>query len=615
MNTSALDDDIVFRKRSNLPLMIFLALLVGGVGFIVYRFMTESDPLKVLVVVDFDGRPDEGSKPAARLADRINARLETLGFEPVKLGDPGVVEALESHEDDLRGAATSLRAAFVVRARIEKTIVEHPVGDGYYEVRVVGKINAFHIDDETEGETTQFQSWSGSTDKERGILRLAEGWAAKEAAAHAAALLLAHASIKERLEGDATTIGKLQPAVHFIAARHRELSRAKKAYKMATQRRLDGEKGPTPVKYHGTLAEEIGLCGVGAKGPIIKTEGELVSVNSKGKLARTNTLETVSIMAADGTSSPLWTGYNVYGYPGVSNDGAWVALSEDIFGWAKTVTLVGPKQVKRLVVDPDHRYSSLEPSAHGGAVVGYDRACRRGCPDQLMVRDGATGDERLLWDTEDGTFGGTGWIDDATLLILHTPAVRIGDNADEPKKNPEKDKNAGNSEKVEPDENTAAPTRRFTTARQALWLVETTQPSPEPTLLLEAPVDHSWSWPRVSRDGRSVVVATDTPEGPGLTVIDVATRAATFIPTKRSATAPSFSPDGSQIAFNLYTGSAEIAVVAAAGGAVKQLTKNKYKDLYPRFSADGKRIYFETRGRDPNFPKRHVSLLASVAAP
>ena len=58
---------------------------------------------------------------------------------------------------------------------------------------------------------------------------------------------------------------------------------------------------------------------------------------------------------------------------------------------------------------------------------------------------------------------------------------------------------------------------------------------------------------------------------------------------------PSWSPDGTQIAFSLEVGDTwEIAVVNVEDGSVTNLTENGFFDGRPRWSPDGKQILFES---------------------
>ena len=94
-----------------------------------------------------------------------------------------------------------------------------------------------------------------------------------------------------------------------------------------------------------------------------------------------------------------------------------------------------------------------------------------------------------------------------------------------------------------------------------------------------------------------------------------------------AAAAPTFSPDGRKIAFELSNiahsrsvGSAplasEIAQLELSSSVVTQLTHNDWADRRPHFSADGATIHFEARNRDPVFgARRRVTRIASISVP
>jgi serine/threonine protein kinase len=65
--------------------------------------------------------------------------------------------------------------------------------------------------------------------------------------------------------------------------------------------------------------------------------------------------------------------------------------------------------------------------------------------------------------------------------------------------------------------------------------------------------------------------------------------------------APSFSPDGKEIAYSRGEpdGSWHIWIIPASGGEARQLSSGKAPEIYPRFTPDGSTIYFCTFGREP----------------
>jgi Tol biopolymer transport system component len=78
------------------------------------------------------------------------------------------------------------------------------------------------------------------------------------------------------------------------------------------------------------------------------------------------------------------------------------------------------------------------------------------------------------------------------------------------------------------------------------------------------------------------------------------------------ADTPALSPDGTRVA---YSREGDIALMALPSGDVKNLTVNPFSERYPRFSPDGKRIYFQSHEVDPSYPRRGLSAVASVEVP
>ena len=611
MSMPDLDDDApAFRTRSTWPLLVFLGLLAAGAGYFAWRVATTPEPRRVLVAIDFDGHWFTGSRPAALLADELNEQLESLGFEPVRAGDPKVTEALETSET-LRDAARKLKAAFVVTGSVKAEVIEHPVGGGYFEVRASGTVEVFHIDDETPV-STPVSAWAGARDRDCAIDALAQGTVALQATDAALPALLANPSLATLLAGDAKTIVELRPASKFVVARDRLLHQSEDAYRAYGERRLAAERGPVAVTYHGSTANEDALAGVGPRGVLVKTENARPFVAPRTlRLGLREDLETVEWRGPDGARSVLWSGYNVYSYPGVSRDGQVVVLIEDLFGWAKAVTRVGPDgRPKRLLLHDEHRYSSPQPSAAGTYVALYERTCRR-CDDGLLVLD-ASGGVRLRVDREGGGFDGLAWLDDVRLAVLHTPSARPADDAgdDDEDADGAEDDDGGDAQPV------AAPTHHFDAAGQTVWIVDVSVAPPTFTALRTGDADEHLGWMAADAAGKRLAFRARHPEGDGLAVLDIGSRVLTrhVIPGRTGG--PHFSPAGAFLTFNyrpVGRGSdEEVAVMPTEGGPVKLLTDNDTRDRYPAFSHDGSRIYFESLGADPNHPKRGVALIASI---
>ena len=105
------------------------------------------------------------------------------------------------------------------------------------------------------------------------------------------------------------------------------------------------------------------------------------------------------------------------------------------------------------------------------------------------------------------------------------------------------------------------------------------------------------SEPEWSADGRRLVYvgasAGADPRNTDLYFADADGSNARRLTTTGSARRPAWSPDGREIAFD-SGGEREIYVVAAAGGAPRQLTASLRDDLGPTWSPDGARIAFTT---------------------
>lgn len=611
------DDELDYTPRSKTPIIIaLLVALLGGAGYFAWSIMTAVEPLRVLVAIDFEGQWYDGSKPAAKLVDDVSGQLKQLGFEPVEGGNPEVMATLEGAGDDLRGAARSLKAAWVVGGRVKTVVTEHPVGDApYFELEGIADIEIYHVADPASATVRhQTSSWAGSKDKARALSILAGGAAAEKIGAKVVPSLVNHPRIATALFGegpdkkgiDAKIAGKLRKAEQYANASHSQLSTAEKTYAALKIRRMEAEKGPVKVTYHGTLAENDGLIGAGPKGFLVKTEDEELYVDpDNNKLRRLEQLETLAWKApVDApTAEVIWKGYNIYSYPGVTNDGQVAALVEDLFGWAKTVTLIhADGRAKRLKIDPEHRFSSLKPSPTGKAVALYDRDCRD-CEDRLLVLD-AEGNERFKAGREGGTFHGFSWTSDDHLLIMHTPvrAPAEGDAAKAPE--------AGDA---------PAEKRFFDAVDQTIWLLDLSGAAPKLESIHIVDLDVALSWVRVSHDGKKAAFAARSSDGPSIGVLDIAARTLHFHPTPGETSAPTFSPDGQWIAFNIWPdgrGDEEIGLMPVGGGEAKILTQNHFRDRYPHFSHDSKRIFFESLDKDPNFNgRRTISVIASVEVP
>ena len=268
----------------------------------------------------------------------------------------------------------------------------------------------------------------------------------------------------------------------------------------------------------------------------------------------------------------MWKGYHVFTYPSVQRDGDRVALVEDLFGWAKTVTMVDKTAAKRARVDPEHRFVDPKLSPGGRFVAVYDRP-RPSAPADLMVLETATGKEVFGFHTDNQSLGGFTWIDDARLAFAYEPESPAG---------------------------------------QVLAVVDVAKQPFSMERPFRARSGQEIHQPVASGDGKLVAWVERYP-APAIAVVDTATWQRRAFPVPGGASWPMFSPDGAHLVFETGGRGADIAVLTISSGAVKKIVESRSEERLPIFSADGKRVVFEVRYRDPVFPRaRSVSRIASV---
>ncbi len=563
------------RKRPVWPLIVAALLFALGATILIVREIRAPRPLRVLVAIDLDGQWWEGSKPAAIVADRVAGYLVKLGFEPVRGGDPEAVRVLE-HAKSPEEAARALHAAFVVTGSLPPGVLEHKLPKGaYYEARAEGVIRVGHIH-ETTADVGTIGSFGGSRERDRALGLLADSLA-EQAVDVVLPALLADPSIKELLADRQSNVApQIYPARDFVLARDKATTDARAAWQQKIDGRLAKENGPNKPQYLSPPGAHDELAAVVPGGALVATNGVRpwfgVPTRSLGWFTD---LETLELRAPGAPATTLFRGYNLYGYPHASPRGAPAVLVEDLFGWAKTITIVdAPNKSRRVRLDPEHRYVDPRITADGKYVAVYDRPCQS-CAASLLVL--ATDDGRTVIDVdrEEGSFDGFTWIDATNLLFLRTTvegtqAIYVVDAASSPAA-------IGKGVPVPAGQVLAMPVAR---AKGDLVAIERRDKnaialfSPERGTLVEREVD-----------------------GP--------------------ARFPSFSPDGERLVFELTTnGQSEIAVMPIAGGAPTLLTNNPYRDRYPLFSADGASVFYETLDDDPVYPERRsLSYIAVVAAP
>lgn len=563
-------------RRRLWPVVVVFLAIAGAISFFVWRMARAPQPLRVLVAVDVDGYWWEGSKPAAALSDKLGGRLAALGFDVVKAGDPEVSKVLEKAKTP-EEAARALHAAFVISARIAPEVIEHAIPDGkYYETRGAADVSVRHIDREpvVAGKIATFAG--AKSDKTRSLEGLAESLA-DQAFDVVLPKIMADPSIVELLADRQSNLAPaIFPARDYLLAREERNKKAKQSWDDLRAEHLSKENGKNKPTYLSPPGAHDELAGVTKEGPLSSTNDvRPFFLPDRRVLGWINELETVEVRG----KTQFFRGYNIYGYPGCGPDGSPVVLVEDLFGWAKTITMITGKESKRLRVDPEHRF--LDPRvAPGGKAIGiYDRPCST-CAGDVMVID-VTGKELHRVEASSGVISGFAWADATHLVYVFS--LKGAPDADEP---------------PEPE----------------LRIVDVTTQALETVKL---PKGERYGMPAASPKGD--LIAFERVDGQkAIALFDRNTKTFSARQIPGWARAPSFSPDGTSIAFELSDGGkADIAVakVQPLDGIVQKVTQNPYRDRYPLYSTDGSTIYYETVDDDPNWPEhRTVSWIASVPA-
>ncbi len=535
------------------PLLLAVLLLVAGL--LAWREARAPLPLGVLVAVE---GWEEGALDAALVGE-----LEELGFEPVLASDAEQTQLLEGASP--AEAARRLRAAFTLHIQLESELSALPGEDGFAELRLQGQLQLLHLGQAEPVAAQALRICEGAASSQQAVAQASEA-AARLTLDTALPALLTHSSVQAVLRGsDAALRVGLAPAVARQRAHQAERDGFAQDFGELEAARLASEQGSHDLRFHSAPGAHDRLVAMG-------TQGLLVASAAGDGAAEILAWRRLDALAGD-DDQVLWFGWKIDGYPAASRAGRPVALAEDLFGEACALSLLpadGPDRRLRVARERSFREPRLSP--HGGSVALTERACPR-CPRELVVLDAASAQERWRLDASAADdIGDFAWLDEERLLVAYRPEQGQG----------------------------------------GLWSFDS---AGQGEILMRAVGDGRLAQPAAGPDARTVVAVHK-----GAHVIlslDLDSRALRSHEVGGRASAPSFSPDGQRIVFELVgrrSPHPDIAQLDLVSSQLSAVTRNLAPDRRPLCSPDGQRIFFEAHDRDPA-SGRAIARIASVRAP
>ncbi len=591
------DEQLLSRSKTKLwPILVGLGVAVAGVGGYVAYQATRPDPMKVLVAIDADGFWWQGSTPSALVSDKLAERLKKLGFEAIDGGDPAVVEKL-ANVTTAEEARQKLRAGFVITGDLTPKVEKLPVDDGLMEARVDGEIR-LSFAGEAPKDIGNVRTWSGARKEDKALELLGESLG-DQVFDRAIRGLLGHEQIQRLVHGDdAIARGNLTSAKAYVELRDKQLEHAKQQLEQLATERKKSEAGGHDQKYHTVFEGEDLLAGVSPEGMLIKRSATRYFFNpEQNMLGYFRDLHSLMWKGFDGKEREIAQGYNFYSYPGVAPSGSPVVLIEDLFGDAKTITIIDKQGApRRLRVDGSHRYQAPKLSPNGTKLAVFDLSCMR-CPAGLLVLDVKSGEELYAVKGDAGNMGSFAFIDDDHLAYVYREKA-----PPDPEAAPADDEEEGQAE--EP----AAPPVRLLQVALAGGAKNRT-----PDTLYEAPRGEAFDAVSAGQGGKWLALGRSAEDGKQLAVFDVQSRAMTAYDVQGGTYMVTASPAGRAVAFERY---GEIFHYSIDNGVLTRLTDNQARDRYPMFSQDGARVFYESLAEDPSFPKQRVlTAIVSVQSP
>ncbi|NUP08531.1 MAG: hypothetical protein HOW73_20980 [Polyangiaceae bacterium] len=596
---------VTLRRKPMWPFFAVVAAILAVVGGVIYWFSTRPDPFKVLVAVDVDGQWWEGSRAAAILSDQIGEGLKRIGFEPVSGGDPDVDKVLSSSKTP-EEAARRLRAGFLITGSLSPQILEHRLGDDggagkglLVEARSDAKLSVRFVGDD-EGKAKEVPALAfGYGDSKDAALAMLVDRIAERVFDGAVPALLEHPAIRSQLDqGDVEATLRLKDAKQYADLRARRISEATKAYAKADQDHAEQPSAPFSISYHGSFSEQSYLAAAGPDRALLRTADIAPFVHPTSmELVWSYRLETLSWRPKNGDDHVVWTGYHVLGIPSASADGSTIALVEDLYAQAKTISVIREgAEPRRLRVDPRARFDDLLVSGAGSYVAYYERPCRQ-CGANITVSslaDGKSPYARIaasqdLDEAPTEIYYGFSWLDDRQLVIALRDA--------RPPPTPEPSEGETGEAAVSDD-----PKR----GGEEVRVIDVGKSPPLERLVVQLDTDRECHSPDASPDGKRVAMTCD-----GRLALFDAMSGEEVLSTEVGGD-PTWSPKGDRIAF---VRGGDIYLMSVSDQRVTQLTNNEFGENRPRFSPDGRRVYFQSQQDDPNIGSRIASVIASVEVP
>lgn len=591
-------ESYVVKKPRIWPLFVVLLAIAGGVTFAVLHFTGKPSPLKVLVMLEYEGGYAwNGSKPAAALSDEVCDLLKKVGFEPVRIGDPEVDKVLAKNKFP-EDAAKALGASFVVFGSlapqfVDEKLPKRAVAAAYVEARVDGTVTVRHLRDPNgQQSTAQISAWSGALEKEKALSLLQQS-VVDQVFEAAASRLMTHPTIVEILKGgDVAAMTQIGTAREYMELRKARIDVATRAYDtLLSDLRGTPAGSARKITFHTAADEEDSLVATGPEGVLVRVEKATRTISPRfANVEFLENLETLVWHPLGGAAdpAPIWRGYHVYGRPAMGRDGTLVMV-EDMFTFAKAISKKTADGWSRVRVDPQNRYAGLRVSPKGDALAVWTTC--QGCSGHLTIIDLASGDS-LIERNEDETNYGFTWLDDKRLAFIVKPVKSDRIVLDQPPGSPPgQDPRDADEEQIE--------LRTFNLKTH------------EEVTVGRYPKSDGFASPVASPDGKLIAVqhaAVERGENV-LALIDTKTGELTDVPRAASGAWPAFSPDGSLV---VYTEHDDLRLLKVKERLVEQLTENPLLEQNPMFSADGKTIFFEVLDKDPVAPRRHVQLVASI---